>query len=664
MKKSLISMMRFSSSYLARRGHGGSSQSWRELERLAILEQAMQQPALLRAVAPSPTTSTEEAAYLRQVPQRLNEIRAEVFNSDAFLPKSSLRVASDDGSHVVISSLSSFLAACRRYRMDFGAEKNVATRREKRAAFHAFWDTHATSAIACCYQGVRDMLFVLEHGLSDDHLHLPLSDMLCVLRALNAEKAATSASDMMRCLQYLARELVFQEGQVSIQSAPLSTSATHRRGGSSPRCTGTYVELRKARVALTNLAVERVSFFFIQHNPALALSSAMNNETVSAFSAENGEEGGVSPRSTCLAAIASAGDALSGLEVMAHLHVCDADAETHQDSWVGKQLQLVRRHRQLNPMQEVQLESLAMGKGGGRSNGSSNGLPEADEMQYLLIAELFRFAVFHRREMNLTDIIHTYALLRLHLPVLWPAYNHTPPSRHSSSAASMTAVSPVPSLWHEKDTLFRVTWGLALALKSRDRKLVNPFHFIKIVTTLSRLPAFVLSPQHQQTSGPQQAAMKELRSFALPPGPTETSTTEVAVQSHGRRSGDATPTDVTLSPEDFWHFIVAKACVFVPNLPSNQRRIVCWSLNHAIKEKRGSLLGVASKGIPASSYSSGGVLLTELTDDAEDILLPLVEEMAGYAENYDAAVQAMGVGRRQRASHKGESNRKKTKQSR
>jgi hypothetical protein len=715
---------------LARRGHGGAAQAQKELERLALLEKSTLQPATVRAQQTPIIAHAAAAAYLRGVSDRVERVRFAVGDAEAVTVAGTVASAgasplqksesttlptggeSDEGPQV--GNLTQFLSMCKQLKIRYSSDVGAASRRRCREALCAFWDRHASSAVACCYQGVREVGFVADCGLADTNMHLRLPEMWTMLRVLKAESAVASSVDATRILQYLARELQYLESG--------KPAASHSRGATlavaeKPSPTS----LLAFRQALTDLAMDLLAFFFVTHNPSVNPPPQLIPEKATA-TPEQGSTGAgtLSPSPPIPSGVAIAGgiDALSGLEVLAVLSATDAAHETITKVWEQRHLSVLRRQRE--PVAVAAAQTAVAFPPNAAQALSSAAL--AREIHYLLVSELFRFAVMQRHDLRLTDVVHGFSLLRVHLRTLWPPYDRYGNTHNSndgaasasaqkegkvsvSERASSMVAAPLRQtrrqpLWYEKDTLFRVTWGLAVALISKDRRLISPFHYVKIVTTLAKLPAFVLSPAP--------APKKELRNLELPKkaaaldvGAAHTGDDERHMEhlsvlleippeqraqplspkqsqqrlSHGGErscgyvsargnmpsSGAEDEAAVALPPADFWRFIVSKACVFVPNLPPEQRRVVCRSLHIAITEKRGQVLRggmrhalhsglsssfvVAAQRKPTSKFQRAAARVASahdsgaLSGNAADIILPLVEEMAEYTENYDACIQ-------------------------
>ncbi|KPA83188.1 hypothetical protein ABB37_02877 [Leptomonas pyrrhocoris] len=673
---------------LARRGHGGAAQAQRELERLALLEHSMLQPPAVRARQTPAVAQAAAAAYLREVPDRVERARAAAAGSTVAGSSTAMKAAASASASAVdepqVSNLTQFLSACKKLKIRYSSDSDAASRRRGREALCAFWARHASSAVACCFQGVREVGFVADYGLADTRMHLNLPELWVMLRVLKAERAVASSFDATRILQYLARELQYMECDLS---------ATSHRRGPPPSSTGNLpspADTLAFRQTLTDLAVDLLTFYFVVHSPsinALPQLTREGNEVLEkgdhdvTVTASSSSLGGVS--------IATAVDALSGLEVLAVLTAHDAREEVIEKVWERRHLGTLRRQREPAMVAAMQTSPAF-------PSGAASSSALAHEVHYLLVAELFRFAAVQRRDLRVTDVVHGFALLRVHLRTLWPPYARYGNNPDGSGGRSNDAAQR-QSLWYEKDSLFRITWGLAVALVSKDRKLVSSYHYVKIVTTLAKLPAFVLAP----TPAPK----REIRRFEFPLNANagralqsrdaespETNDdlqngqlsilSEIPPELRPRKrlpeaehansaSQDKNAKEfihdskeeedevmVALRPADFWRFIISKACVFVPSLPPDQRRVVCRSLHLAITEKRGHLLrdggqqgppshhDVPSQGRRAPSkfgriaarfaYVPGDA---EHSDAAADILFPLVEEMATYTENYDVCTQ-------------------------
>ncbi|CAC9513615.1 conserved hypothetical protein [Leishmania infantum JPCM5] len=659
---------------LARRGHGGTAQMQRELKRLALLEEFMTQPAETRAQQAPATTAACTAAYLRELPQRVEQMRgiAATANGDQALPEHGVagtsasatllteheesRRPSGEVSAPQVSTLSQFLSACKKHRVRYSSSADPALRKQGRDVFRSFWSRHASSAVACCYESVRDLGFVADIGLADTGLHLGMRDMRGMLRVLQTNHAAASSLDTTRVLGYLARELQYWESRKDSESDGSTAPAP--------------VSLMAFRAALTDVALGRLASIFVQQRHC---AESFTRPRVKAAANVPASDDSVFPP-----AQASGADAVWGLEALSVLHARDATEGVLEDVWTGKQLCLLRQQREPAHL---------------RSTPAFPDVPSATvpmsalatEVQHLLVSELFRVVAARRRDLRMTDIVHAYALLRVHLRLLWPPYGRQPPPQpsraarhHSRGCASVerdrshAASTSAPAtaqrrpLWYEKDTLFRVTWGLAVALASKDRVFISGYHFVKIVAVLAKLPAFVLSQEpHVKT---------ELRRFELPHRGVAfrrdaaeddaesrfvcaTIAAEVIRQEMAVEAGSKPPTAVALHPSDFWRFIVAKACVFVPSLPPEQRRIVCRSLHLAITEKRAHLLPLHASATARSapvlqsarrvrSDSIGRQFGSRTVSpdgsgaaSASEILRPLVEEMEDYPEPYEACIK-------------------------
>ncbi|GET90761.1 hypothetical protein, conserved [Leishmania tarentolae] len=658
---------------LARRGHGGTAQMQRELKKLALLEEFMTQPAEVRAQQAPATTAACTAAYLRDLPQRVERMRGigATANGDqapaehsaggtsvsATVPSEhgESRTPADEASAPQVSTLSQFLSACKEHCVQYSSAADPALRKQGRSVLRSFWSRHASSAVACCYENVRDLGFVADIGLVDTGLHLGMHDMRSMLHVLHTNSTAASSRDTTRVLGYLARELRYWE--------------LRKDNEDGERAAPTPSSLMAFREALTDVALGQLASIFVQQSYC---AENITQPRVNAAASAPAPGDPVSPPEQ-----ASGIDAVWGLEVLSVLHARDATEGVLEDVWSSKQLRLLRQLRE-----PAHLRSTSAFPDAPSATVPVGAL--ANEVQHLLVSELFRVVAVRRRDLRMTDIVHAFALLRVHLRLLWPPYGRqqTPqPSRaarhHSSGRASAGrgrahAASPsAPAttqrlpLWYEKDTLFRVTWGLAVALAGKDRVFISGYHFVKIVAVLAKLPGFVLSPEpHVKT---------ELRSFDLPHGSAAfrgdddgdaeshlvcaTIAAQVIRQEMAVEAGSKPPTAVALHPSDFWRFIVAKACVFVPSLPPEQRRIVCRSLHLAIAEKRAHLLplhaGAAARavrvprsarlfrgddrGMPLGSRPvspEGGSAVS-----ASEILRPLMEEMEDYPEPYEACIK-------------------------
>ncbi|KAG5472382.1 hypothetical protein LSCM1_03781 [Leishmania martiniquensis] len=663
--------LRHSHLFLARRGHGGTAQAQRELERLAVMEQFMSQPAESRARQAPATTEARAAAYLRGLPQRveltrrvasragdvqaLDEHSAIETSSSAASPTAHWkgRTSSGEAAAPEVTTLSQFLSLCKKHRIQFSSSTDPASRKQGREAFRSFWSRHVSSAVACCYERVHDLGCVADIGLSDTELHLSMHGMRSMLHVLQTERTTVSSLDATRILGYLARELQYYE----------SRKDNERDGSVAPAS----VSLTAFREALTDVALRRLASLFMQQSP---LAESHTPSVVTMATNEPGACDAAHPPE-----LVSGVDAVWGLEVLSVVHARDATEAVLEDLWNAKQLRLLRQQREpkhlrwSSSLPEVSSASLPMSA-------------LANEIQYLLVSELFRVVAALRHDLRMTDIVHAYALLRVHLHLLWPPYaqqpayatqrpnrGRAPLKREESHAASASPPAPARrrALWYEKDMLFRVTWGLAVALVSKDRVFISSYHFLKIVAALAKLPAFVLSQEPR--------VKKELRSFESLHGSTAAPSNangenaegryvsanmaaEVVRQEMAAEAGAAPTVTVALHPSDFWDFMIAKACVFVPNLTPEQRRIVCRSFHLAITEKRAHLLSLrtgANAGVARVPQSSRRIrsvraerrfgckiVLTASSSDgaAAEIIRPLVEEMEDYPEPYEVCVRS------------------------
>ncbi|KAG5497926.1 hypothetical protein GH5_02720 [Leishmania sp. Ghana 2012 LV757] len=641
---------------LARRGHGGTAQTQRELERLALLEQFMTQPVEQRSRQAPATTAARAAAYLRELPQRVERTRsvsATAGGVQAFTENSGIG-PSGEATAPEVTTLSQFLSACKQHRIQYSSSADPASRKQGREVFRIFWNRHASSAVACCYDKVRDLGFVADIGLADTGLHLSLHDMRSMLHALQTERAVVSSLDATRILGYLARELQHWES--------LKDNERDRSTASTP------ASLTAFREALTDVSLRRLASLFVQQGPPA--ENLAPKVVIMATKAPRPCDSALPPD------LASGVDAVWALEVLSVVHARDATEDVLEDLWRAKGLHLLRQQREPAHLRSISALSEA----------SSATLPTsalANEIQYLLVSEVFRAVAVRRHDLRMTDIVHAYALLRVHLHLLWPPYGlqqqartscavqrhirgSAPVEKERSNAASV-APPRRRALWYEKDTLFRVTWGLAVALVSKDRVFISSYHFVKIVVVLAKLPAFVLSQEPRVKT--------ELRSFealqrsAASSVDAHEEATEARFVS-GNISADVmrremvagagakpAPT-VALHPSDFWDFMVAKACVFMPSLPREQRRIVCHSLHLAITEKRARFLSLKTGAnaratrVPQSSrrVRSGraGGRFGSMTLSPEgsgataaaEVLRPLVEEMEAYPEPYEVCMES------------------------
>ncbi|KAK7201042.1 hypothetical protein NESM_000164200 [Novymonas esmeraldas] len=638
--------IRMQSFLFARRGHGGAAQRQKELERLAVLEESVVQPVSDRVQQVPERTSATAAGYVRGLAKRVECLRDAVAVNSA-----SCGITSDEASAPQVTTLSQFLSTCKDHRLRYSSSCDRASRLQGRKELSVFWRQHAGSAIACCFGSVHDLGFVADVGLMDTGLHLDLRGLQRMLQILRAERDVASRVDTTRILAYLAREVQYLERCCNEKDTPVEEALTASN-------------LRAFREAVTDVAVERLASFFLPQGPLKSI--------VAVAGSADGRSGSPSsatvPQRVAASAPASGLDALWGLEVLSCLDVGDAADEVVAHVWNVKQARLLRRGREPAHVRAA-LPTVDMAVG----SASAGGL--AKEVQYLLVAELFRVVAGRRHDLRMTDVVRGYALLRVHMRLLWPPYGQplsSSPARGGSRAASQLSTAMFAphdrlSLWYEKDSLFRVTWGLAIALASKDRVFVSSYHFVKIVVTLARLPAFLLAPEAHVTNTPRSPDTRrtgtrpvEVGVAAEEVGHTAARCVSATIAAEVMREQMATEAPPSTAPTmraiDFWRFMIAKACVFIPSLPPEQRRIVCRSLHIAVAEKRAELLpldttvGAATARHLRSSSSSSRKrgfahfrwTLASSRDNSEAtataILQPLVDEMAKYPETYEMCI--------------------------
>lgn len=610
----LVKLLGVSSLVLrARHNHLDKKQAQLKLERMVLLEHAMERPARRRAQTVGTLCTAETASYLRSIDDRVSAAR-DTAHRGTVTPNFSIPTegASDVPSVV---SLSHFLTECKQLRTDFGLEKRMRERERLRLRFRTFWETHAANAVVCCELHGRDFGFVAEHGLSDDRLHLPLSALRTGLLALASDSTVSTCRDAMGSLRYLCRELLWLERQRKTTCAR-SDTAHDEAHAVSPAALVAF------RRDLTDVAVDRIVFFFVLHSPQWRLAPTKHATDAHAVSTVLG----------------TAQDAINGLEALSCLHVDDMSVAAKQ--------RVVDRIMTLPQSSSHYVEA------------HCETSLEVTLTQAYLVTQTFGFLITQRHGMNFTALVHAFSMLRVLLPVLWPPYRHadrtgrgpptspsppSPPSVVVDGKAIQEATTgpknykPAASypgtLRKEKDALLRITWALATTLQHRDSSFINPYHFLKISSTLARLPSFTLAPH----------ASNKVEMRCLSGGVTAVPTTLGSTS-----AGWNQRSTVKMSPEDFWQLVVNKACLFMPSLPLPQRRIACRNIHICIAEKRGHLLGHNPRTVPSEGLSttfpkdSGGVRISRLSGSAEDLLLPLVEEMASLTEGFDAAVRAGG----------------------
>ncbi|EKF37918.1 hypothetical protein MOQ_001880 [Trypanosoma cruzi marinkellei] len=590
---------------ILRRRHltrGGSVRALRELRKIAILEATADKPLHEREGTSSSLLASSSSSIsplaTGSVLQSLDSA-VEAAYDRMNLSKSFQRGAAVSGSSTShkAASLSHFLTECRRLRLEIGEARDAGGRRRLRDATRVFWAENVDGALACCAMQGRDFGFVAGFGLIDNDLHLCFSSLQLALHCMARDKSTCACTSMVLALHYMARELDHLEkthagpavshagwGQQRRKQMKDKTEVKRLEEDGSGAAgvaaaagseIATPEELESFRRGIATLGVERLHLFFI----------------------ERGQSGRV---------LGSAEDALHALEFLTIVKVDDAGANVRA-------------------------------------------LVEAENPRWCqschtyLVLSLFRHVTRKSKDLKLTSVVHAFKLLRIFMPLLSPSA--PPPSSSSEdkqqqSSSMQTAaalhfdshaahavadgnaplphVSPAYREWQiQRDTVDGVLWGLCAALQRKDARFVNSFHFVQIMTTISRLPPHFLSrPPH-----PRRRAIQNFGVFATT---TSSSTDGEGATPLSRARDEETPQ----TAEEVWGYLIAKACIFIPGLTSDQRRRVCYGLRLAVQKREGYF----------HRTTSGGKNRRSNPSPAEALLLPMAHELLQYPKDYEAAM--------------------------
>ncbi|KEG12415.1 hypothetical protein DQ04_01731030 [Trypanosoma grayi] len=178
----------------------------------------------------------------------------------------------------------------------------------------------------------------------------------------------------------------------------------------------------------------------------------------------------------------------------------------------------------------------------------------------------------------------------------------------------------------------RIVWGLCTALQRKDARFVNPFHYVQIMATLSRLPPYILS----RAPRPRRQALQNLEALTTMGADEAARNTETVAaaapaaekQETSERRSMIVDGKTSHTAEEMWEYIIAKTCIFIPSLTSSQRCRACRGLRLAVL-KRESALARSSRGDARRSASMSL---------AETLLLPMAHELSRYPKDYEAAM--------------------------
>ncbi|KAH9580150.1 hypothetical protein LSM04_009212 [Trypanosoma melophagium] len=633
------------------RSRRGSARALDELRKMAILEAAAEKPTYERAIGNSSsspisislsTTTTSSLSSslslsgnttaLQSLDDAVEATRLRLSNaggrSGSVVGFNSSSSYCSSSSSIRAHSLSHFISECRRLRREIGEARDGRNRLFLRETLRKFWRENADAALTCCalLRG-RDFGFVAGFGLVDDVLHVGFASLQLALQCVIQEKSTCSCMDMMISLHYMARELDYLEqnnnknnsmhmhmGRESNRHKWQQTKKeeedvmknnnqkkelkefAHRtvnEDGASyitPEAIEvTPEEFKKFRRTLTTLGMERIYFFFL----------------------ERGTSGRV---------LGSAEDALHALEFLALVKVNDADETARV---------LVQDR-------------------GGRLCSSGN--------QYI-VTSLFRHISNNCKELKFTSILHAFRLLRVFLPVLCPP---APPLKFSHCGDSNLPLKSKPEMdtintlnsgttaevnmpgsyayreWKTQlEIIDLIIWKLCAGMQRKDSHFVNPFHFVQIMATLSRIPPYLLA----RAPRPKRQTLRSFESF-VSGNPSESSLLKIKKESEeseeendineGKESRRSNSTDekTARTAEEVWEYMIAKACIFIPSLTSIQRRRVCSGLRIAILAREKSF---------AHKSHNGGKETSSLSP-AEELLMPMVHELCQYPEDYQVAM--------------------------
>ncbi|PWU91699.1 hypothetical protein C4B63_42g86 [Trypanosoma cruzi] len=595
---------------ILRRRHlkrGGSVRALRELRKIAILEATADKPlheregklSSLLASSSSSFSSLARGSVLRSLDSaveaaydRMNFSKG--FHSDA--------AVSGLSTSPKAASLSHFLTECRRLRVEIGEARDVSDRRRLRDATRLFWAGNVDGALACCAMQGRDFGFVAGFGLMDNDLHVCFPSLQLALHCMARDKSTCACTSMVLALHYMARELDHLEKNHAGPAASHSGWAKQRKlqmkdktevkrldeDSSGAAGDGAAVgleivtpeELESFRRGIATLGVERLHLFFI----------------------ERGQSGRV---------LGSAEDALHALEFLAIVKVDDAGEK-------ARALVEAKRPRW------------------------------CQSCHTYLVLSLFRHVTHKSKDLKFTSVVHAFKLLRIFMPLLSssaPAPSTSSEDKQRQSGGMQTAAtlrfdshaahavadgnaplfheSPAYREWHiQRDTVEGVLWGLCTTLQRKDARFVNSFHFVQIMETISRLPPHFLSrPPH-----PRRRAIQNFGGFATT---TTTSNSSGSTDGEGATSlSRARDVEKPQTTEEVWGYLIAKACIFIPGLTSDQRRRVCFGLRRAVQKREGYF----------DRTTSGDKNRRSKTSTAEALLLPMAHELLQYPKDYEAAM--------------------------
>ncbi|KAH8613580.1 hypothetical protein ERJ75_000719500 [Trypanosoma vivax] len=571
-----------------------------KLRRIVLLETATEKPLHERYLSGlgSPSSSTS----LRVTPAAFQSVddALEVLRGNSRVPldcsgNTTSRLSQTSPHPSKVASLSHFMSECQRFRRSIGESRDQQNRLLMRNNFRSFWCEHVDGAFACCAVRGRDFGFIAAHGLADNGLHVCMDSLRLAFDVVVREKCTCSCMDTVLFLHYLARELNFLEGKFMFQSSDglfERCHSTHQkcegrlrkaratvasRGGKPTDGKITKEDLLHLRRAAASFGIERIYYFFLRRDAAGQV-------------------------------LGSAEDAIHALEFLTVVKVNEADKCT---------LSLIQSAKPWR---------------GGRVD------------QYVLVS-LLRHVSSNCKDLKFTSVVHAFRLIRIFLPIVCPLSPSETENLHMSGMED--GIGLPMEQWHEKDTktaagsadgeshsnsdgdlgtgwrcevaaeyhqwraqhgaLDCVLFGLSYGLKRKDGHFVNPLHFVQIVDTLSRLPPYLLS----RAARPKPEPERSLCSLQ----PSGRCVSECNVHSAAGTDTRKQAKGGTQTPEEFWVYLVSKACIFIPILSSSQRRRVCDGLRAAV-----------------------GRRVRCFNQTSSELLLPMFRELSQYPEDYQVVM--------------------------
>lgn len=561
-----------------------------EVERLrktAILESAAEMPLHTRSTTEprlllSTTCSTSNTtSAIRILDETIEAMRSSLGT------QSGKRAVYAASRAFKVSSLSHFITECRRLRRQIGECRDTNNRVLLRQTLRNFWTDNVDGALACCALRGRDFGFVAGLGLADDGLHVSFTALNLAVCSVTQEKNTCTCTDMVLSLHYVARELNFIERMHRRGPDPHKGKKFERKKGirddrNSPNGEGTsnsnkeigrggptQEELQHLRRTVATLGLERIHYFFLQRDASGAV-------------------------------LGTAEDALHVLEFLSIVDIDDAEDSARVLFEATK------------PRSRKKIHQFA-------------------------VTSLLRHVVSNCKDLKFTSVVHAFRLLRIFLPVTCPdsptKLSPPPPlpprtkewKSGINSAAPRVLSHTIDAFrgdphdetvfvsggaeyleWKRQlETMDRILWGLFAALQKKDARFINAFHFVQIVETLSRLPRHLLSRVPQPKRGRPQGVGGTMVS-----NPTLEAAAVYAAHS-GNRSSDGE----VISLEELWAYLVAKACIFIPGMSSDQRRRVCYNLRVAVMSR-------------AVCFQC----------EVEDMLQPMAHELSQYPKDFDAVM--------------------------